>query len=92
MAYLKLLILSFICIFSVHSYSEIDLPYNEEANARLELSNALHSAKVNNRYLLLEFGGNKQKMSVEQIFNSCGLQTNFLKDLQGDWRVVEVRR
>ena len=43
-------------------------------------------------YLLLEFGGNKQKMSVEQIFNSCGLQTNFLKDLQGDWRVVEVRR
>tara|TARA_B100000586_G_scaffold123276_2_gene89019 strand:- start:4074 stop:4547 length:474 start_codon:yes stop_codon:yes gene_type:complete len=58
MAYLKLLILSFICIFSVHSYSEIDLPYNEEANAKLELSNALHSAKVNNRYLLLEFGAN----------------------------------
>ena len=58
MAYLKLLILSSICTFSVNSYSEIDLPYNEEANAKLELSNALDSAKLNNRYLLLEFGAN----------------------------------
>ena len=43
-------------------------------------------------YLLLEFGGNKQKISVEQIFTQYGFNTNFFKDLQGDWRVVEVRR
>jgi len=43
-------------------------------------------------YLLLEFGGNKQKMIVEQIFTQYGLLTKFFKDLQGDWRVVEVCR
>ena len=43
-------------------------------------------------YLLLEFGGNKQKDQVEEIFTNVGLNTNFYKDLQNDWRVVEVRR
>ena len=43
-------------------------------------------------YLLLEFGGNKQKISVEQVFSQCGLHTKFFKDLQDDWRVVEVRK
>ena len=43
-------------------------------------------------YLLLEFGGNKQKILVEQVFSQCGLHTKFFKDLQDDWRVVEVRK
>ena len=43
-------------------------------------------------YLLLEFGGNKQKKRVEQIFTDAGFKTKFFKDLQDDWRVVEVRK
>ena len=43
-------------------------------------------------YLLLEFGGNPQKEAVEALFHSTGLQTEFFKDLQNDWRLVEVRR
>ena len=43
-------------------------------------------------YLILEFGGNKQKIFVENIFTLYGLHTKFFKDLQDNWRVVEVRR
>ena len=43
-------------------------------------------------YLLLEFGGNDQKDAVESIFQNAGLNTEFFKDLQQDWRMVEVRR
>ncbi len=43
-------------------------------------------------YLLLEFGGNAQKDAVELIFQNAGLNTEFFKDLQNDWRVVEVRK
>ncbi len=42
-------------------------------------------------YLLLEFGGNPQKEAVDSIFKNAGLNTEFFKDLQGDYRVVEVR-
>ena len=40
--------------------------------------------------LMLEFGGNGQKYDVEKIFNGAGLKTEFFKDLQKNWRVVEV--
>jgi hypothetical protein len=40
----------------------------------------------------LEFGGNNQKDAVESIFQNAGLNTEFFKDLQSDWRVIEVRR
>ncbi|MBC8256449.1 MAG: peptide chain release factor N(5)-glutamine methyltransferase [Candidatus Marinimicrobia bacterium] len=43
-------------------------------------------------YLLLEFGGNAQKDAVESIFKNAGLNTEFFKDLQHDWRIVEVHR
>ena len=42
--------------------------------------------------LLLEFGGNGQKDDIEKIFNGSGLKTEFFKDLQKKWRVVEVYR
>ena len=42
--------------------------------------------------LLLEFGGNSQKYDIEKIFNGAGLKTEFFKDLQKKWRVVEVYR
>ena len=42
--------------------------------------------------LLLEFGGNGQKDDIEKIFNGGGLKTEFFKDLQKKWRVVEVYR
>ena len=45
-----------------------------------------------NGYLLLEFGGNCQKEAVQSIFQNAGLNTEFFKDLQQDWRMVEVRR
>ena len=43
-------------------------------------------------YLILEFGGNNQKEAVKSIFQNAGLNTEFFKDLQQDWRMVEVRR
>jgi release factor glutamine methyltransferase len=43
-------------------------------------------------YMLLEIGGNSYKEGVEKIFSKAGLQTTFLKDLQGDFRAVEVRK
>ena len=43
-------------------------------------------------YILLEFGGNNQKDAVESIFQNAGLNTEFFKDLQSDWRIIEVRR
>ena len=33
-----------------------------------------------------------QKNLIEKIFINLGFQTEFIKDMQGDWRVVEVRR
>ena len=42
--------------------------------------------------LILEFGGNKQKDDIEKIFNEAKLKTEFFKDLQKHWRVVEVRK
>ena len=42
--------------------------------------------------IIVEFGGNEQKQSVENIFSSNNLKTSFFKDLQGIWRVVEARR
>ena len=42
-------------------------------------------------YLLLEIGGDQQG-AVESIFQNAGLNTEFFKDLQQDWRMVEVRR
>ena len=41
-------------------------------------------------YLLLEIGGNKHKEYVEKIFSMGCLRTMFIKDLQGDFRAVEV--
>ena len=43
-------------------------------------------------YLLLEIGGGDQQDAVESIFQNSGLKTEFFKDLQQDWRMVEVRR
>ena len=43
-------------------------------------------------YLLLEIGGGDQQDAVESIFQNAGLNTEFFKDLQQDWRMVEVRR
>ena len=43
-------------------------------------------------YLLLEIGGNDQQDAVKSIFQNAGLNTEFFKDLQQDWRMVEVRR
>ena len=43
-------------------------------------------------YLLLEVGGNNQQDAVESIFKKAGLKIEFLKDLQQDYRMVEVRR
>jgi len=42
--------------------------------------------------LILEFGENKQKDDIEKIFREAGLKTEFFKDLQKKWRVVEVSR
>ena len=43
-------------------------------------------------YLLLEISGGDQQDAVESIFQNAGLNTEFFKDLQQDWRMVEVRR
>ena len=40
----------------------------------------------------MEFGINKQKDDIEKIFREAGLKTEFFKDLQKKWRVVEVYR
>ena len=45
-----------------------------------------------NGILILEFGGKEQKLHIEHIFSSNKLTTHFYKDLQNQWRVVEVRR
>ena len=42
--------------------------------------------------LILEFGANKQKDYIEKIFVEAQLKTEFFKDLQNKWRVVEVKR
>ena len=42
--------------------------------------------------LILEFGANKQKNDIENIFRGVGLKTKYFKDLQKQWRVVEVKR
>jgi len=46
----------------------------------------------NGGYLLLEFGGDAQKEVVESVFHNVGLKTEFFKDLQNVWRIIEVRR
>jgi len=43
-------------------------------------------------YMLLEIGGNSHKESVKKIFSKSGLRATFLKDMQGDFRAIEVRK
>ena len=43
-------------------------------------------------YMLLEIGGNSQKEILEGVFLDAGLTATFFKDIQGDFRVVEVRK
>ena len=43
-------------------------------------------------YMLLEIGGNTHKEVVEKIFSDVGLKGTFYKDLQGDYRVAEIRK
>jgi len=43
-------------------------------------------------YLLLEIGGGDQQDAIKSIFQNVGLNSEFFKDLQQDWRMVEVRR
>ena len=43
-------------------------------------------------YMLLEIGGNTHKEGVESIFFDAGLTSTFYKDLQGDFRVAEVKK
>ena len=45
-----------------------------------------------NGFLILEFGGNEQKVAIEEIFSGTNLYVKFFKDLQKNWRVVEVRK
>ena len=42
--------------------------------------------------LILEFGSDGQKCDIEKIFGDAKLQTEFFKDINNNWRVVEVRR
>ncbi len=42
--------------------------------------------------LILEISGNEQRDKIESLFISYNLKTNFYKDLQQEWRVVEVER
>jgi release factor glutamine methyltransferase len=42
--------------------------------------------------LILEISGNEQRLNIENLFISNNLKTDFYKDLQQEWRVVEVRR
>ena len=43
-------------------------------------------------YMLLEIGGNSHKEDVEIIFSAVGLQSEYFRDMQGDYRIVEVRK
>ena len=43
-------------------------------------------------YMLLEIGGNSQKEVLERVFSDAGLTSTYFKDIQGDFRVVEVRK
>ena len=42
--------------------------------------------------LILEFGSDGQKCHIKKIFTDAELQTKFFKDINNNWRVVEVRR
>ena len=42
--------------------------------------------------LILEFGADNQKNDIEKIFRGVGLKTKYFKDLQKQWRVIEVKR
>ena len=43
-----------------------------------------------NGFMLLEIGGDKQKIKIEEIFKKKGFKTNIHMDLQKDPRVIEV--
>ena len=42
--------------------------------------------------MLLEIGGNSHKEDVEIIFSAVGLQSEYFRDMQGEYRIVEVRK
>ena len=42
--------------------------------------------------MLLEIGGNVHKKGVEKIFSGASLHAQYSRDLQGDFRAVEVRK
>ena len=49
-----------------------------------------HNLVNQNGCLILEIGGSNKLQPIKNIFNQHNLQTKFFKDLQNDYRVVEV--
>ena len=56
---MKKLILISALLFGFNGWAITDYePYDENANAEEQISDALETAKINNRYVLLQMGGN----------------------------------
>ena len=72
----------------VKKFDEDGIFQVKDLNVTKELDNLLKQ----DGYLLLEIGGSDQQNAVESIFQNAGFNTEFFKDLQQDWRMVEVRR
>ena len=43
-------------------------------------------------YMLLEIGGNSHKEGIENLFSKAGFQVMFIKDIQNNFRAIEVRK
>ena len=65
--------------------------FNDGLTFYKRFAKEFHNLVKKGGILLLEIGGNEQKYYIKNIFNENNLITSFFKDLQGEWRVVEVK-
>ena len=81
-----------ISLEEIHERTKINIKYlNGIENGNFEILPVPY-VRLFLRAYTEEIGGNSHKEGVEKIFSKVGLQTTFLKDLQGDFRAVEVRK
>ena len=57
-----------------------------------KLSESFNKLVNPNGRMILEFGGNKQKTDIDNIFKANNLSTKYYKDLQGQYRIVEITK
>lgn len=82
----KIIVVAFLMIVSVAAIAQKSTLYNPEANAKMDIENALKKAKAEHKFVLLQAGGNWCPWCIEfHIFCSTDKQIDSIINANFVW-------